>query len=86
MLGGRWLLRKIVYAIPRETVTEIEGAGFSLDFAVKYFKGVVNEFGVEIEFQSDPATAPVTPERVYVVDRHGEQRPLAGKRRLRLRR
>jgi hypothetical protein len=86
MLGGRWLLRKIVYAIPRETVAEIEGAGFSLDFAVKYFKGVVNEFGVEIEFQSDPATPPVTPERVYVVDRHGEQRPLAGKRKLRLRR
>jgi hypothetical protein len=86
MLGGRWLLRKIVYAIPRETVTEIEGAGFSLDFAVKYFKGVVNEFGVEIEFQSDPAVPPVTPERVYVVDRHGEQRPLVGKRKLRLRR
>jgi SAM-dependent methyltransferase len=86
MLGGRWLLRKIVYAIPRETVAEIEGAGFSLDFAVKYFKGVVNEFGVEIEFQSDPATPPVTPERVYVVDRHGEQRPLTGKRKLRLRR
>ena len=80
MLGGRWLLEKIVYAIPRETVLEMQRAGFSLDFAVRYFKGVVNEFGVEIRFAADPAGPPTTPERVYVVDRHGEQRPLDGRR------
>jgi SAM-dependent methyltransferase len=81
MLGGRWLLRKIVYAIPRENVRELEHAGFTLDFAVKYLKGVVNEFGVEIEFQSDPSVPPATPERVYVTDRFGEQRPLTGRGR-----
>ena len=35
----------------RGAVSEIEDAGFSLDFAVKYMKGVANEFGVEIEFR-----------------------------------
>ena len=53
-------------------------AGFTLDFAVRYLKGVVIEFGVEIEFQCGPGHVPsVIPERVYVTDRFGEQRPLA---------
>lgn len=78
MLGGRWQLHRIVYAIPTPVVAEIEAAGFTLDFALRYFKGVPLEFGVEIEFRTDPAIPPVMPERVYVTSRHGEQLPLVG--------
>jgi SAM-dependent methyltransferase len=78
MLGGRWQLRKIVYSIPPENVAQLEREGVGLDFAVKYFKGVVREFGVEIEFRADPATPVIGPDLVYVTERFGPQQPLTG--------
>jgi SAM-dependent methyltransferase len=77
MLGGRWQLNRIVYVIPPQVSAEIEDAGFSLDFAIRYFKGVAVEFGVEIEFRADPDTPVVMPELVYAPTRQGERRPLA---------
>jgi hypothetical protein len=80
MLGGRWQLHRIVYVIPPETVAEVESAGFSLDFGVRYLKGIVLELGVEIEFREDPDVAVVTPERVYATSRPGKRLPLVRKR------
>ena len=76
MLGGRWQLNRIVYVIPPEVVAEMDAAGFSLDFAVRYLKSVVLEFGVEIEFRADPEVPVVMPERVYATTRFGERQPL----------
>lgn len=76
MLGGRWQLQRIVYVIEPHVVAEIEQANFTLDFAVRYLKGVVHEFGVEIEFVEDPATPVVVPERVYATSRDGQRQPL----------
>jgi len=76
MLGGRWQLHRIVYVIQPHVVAEIEQANFSLDFAVRYLKGVVHEFGVEIQFVEDPATPVVEPERVYATSRDGQRQPL----------
>lgn len=76
MLGGRWQLNRIVYVIPPDVSAEIEENGFSLDFAIRYMKGVAVEFGVEIEFREDPATPVVVPERVYAPTRHGDRYPL----------
>ncbi len=76
MLGGRWQLNRIVYVIPPEVVAEMDAAGFSLDFAVRYLKGVVLEFGVEIEFRENPDIPVVIPERVYATTRFGDRKPL----------
>jgi SAM-dependent methyltransferase len=76
MLGGRWQLNRIVYNVPIEVAHEIEQAGFSLDFAIRYFKGVAVEFGVEIEFREDPAVPVVVPQRVWAPSRQGERTAL----------
>jgi SAM-dependent methyltransferase len=76
MLGGRWQLERIVYVIAPETVAEMQSAGFPLDFAVRHLKGVVVEFGVEIEFRENPDVPAATPELVYATSRKGRRRPL----------
>jgi predicted SAM-dependent methyltransferase len=83
MLGGRWLLHRIVYVIDPETIDELAAQGVDLDFAVRYFKGVVIEFGVEIEFRSDLSVPAVVPERVSATSRNGARTPLAPVKRRR---
>jgi len=74
MLGGRWLLHNINFVVQPEVIEEITAQGFSLDFAVRYFKGVVLEFGVEIEFQREMTTPVVEPGRTWSVERFGDRR------------
>ncbi len=76
MLKGRWLLRRFVFVIDQATVDDLTRRKVDLDFAVRYLKGVVKEFGVEIEFRRDLALPAVVPERVYAVTRFGERKPL----------
>jgi len=76
MLGGRWQLNRIVYVVPPEVAGEIDEAGFTLDFAIRYMKGIAVEFGVEIEFRENPETPVVVPERVWAATRHGDRYPL----------
>ena len=76
MLNGRWLLRRFVYVIEDATVADLAQRDVDLDFAVRYLKGVVHEFGVEIEFRRDLSVPPAFPERVYATTRFGERRPL----------
>lgn len=73
MLRGRWLLHRIIYIIQADTLTEIDSAGFSPIFALRYLKGVVKEFGVEIEFRENADTPLVSPEQVYATDRNSER-------------
>jgi hypothetical protein len=73
MLGGRWLLHRINFVVLPETVADLEAHDVTVDFAVKYFKGVVVEFGVEIEFQRDLATPVVHPVRAWSTSRYGER-------------
>ncbi len=76
MLGGRWLLRNIDFVVSAETEADLRRQGVPMDFAVKYLKGVVVEFGVTIEFRRDVATPAVLPERTWSTTRFGERRPL----------
>jgi predicted SAM-dependent methyltransferase len=76
MLGGRWLLRNIDFVVAPETASELRRHGVSMDFAIKYLKGVVKEFGVDIEFRRD-LDAPVSmPARSWSTTRWGDRRPL----------
>jgi SAM-dependent methyltransferase len=73
MLGGRWLLHRITFVVLPHTVWDLEANGVTVDFAIRYFKGVVVEFGVEIEYQSDLDT-PVPPlTRAWSTTRFGER-------------
>ena len=73
LLRGRWLLLKINYIVSPETEQEILNQGFSMDFAIRYFKSVITEFGVEIEFRRDLSVGPVVPRRTYSRSRQGER-------------
>jgi SAM-dependent methyltransferase len=76
VMCGRWLIVKINYVVLAETEQEILANGFSVDFAIRYFKSVVAEFGVEMEFRRDPTLAPVIPQRTYSYNRLSERFPL----------
>lgn len=72
-LGGRWLLRNINYVVLPEIEREIQDHGFSMHFAIRYFKSVVVEFGIEIEFRRDSGTDQPRPSYTYSHSRDGER-------------
>jgi len=74
MLRGHWLLVRFIFVIDQTTIDDLNQHGVDLDFAVRYYKGVVREFGVEAEYHSDLATPPRIPERVYATERFGPRR------------
>jgi SAM-dependent methyltransferase len=76
MLRGHWLLHRVVFVIDPPIIDDLSAHRVDLDFAVRYFKGVVREFGVEMEYRSDLGTPVVVPERVYATTRHGVRTPL----------
>ena len=71
MLNGRWLLQRFVFVIEPATIADLEHHRVDLDFAVRYLKGVVHEFGVEMEYQSDLEAPPRVPRQGV---RHDEVR------------
>ncbi len=75
-LQGRWLLKQINYVVLPQVQQDIEQQGVTLDFAIKYLKSVVFEFGVEIEFRKALDTAPILPQKTYSYVREGERFPL----------
>ncbi len=81
MLGGRWLLHRIIYVVLPDTAGELQAYGVPMDFAIKYLKGVVFEFGVEIEFRRDVDVPAVVPTRWWSTTRDGARRELEGEAR-----
>ncbi len=77
MLNGRWQLQTFVYVIDQSTIDDLAAHGIDLDFAVRYFKGVVHELGVEVEFREDLRVAVSLPARCYATSRTGDRRVLA---------
>lgn len=73
MLGGRWLLHNVNFVVPPDTARDLEGYGIPMTFAVKYLKGIVFEFGVDVEFRRDLAVPPVAPTRTWSTTRNGER-------------
>ena len=80
MLRGRWLLRNINYVVSPDVERDLAHRGFSLEFAVRYFKSVVTEFGVEIDFTRDLGVPAVDPIRTYSHSRYGERFLLGAKK------
>ena len=68
MLRGHWLLVRFIFVIDQATIDDLNRHGVDLDFAVRYYKGVVREFGVEAEYHSDLRDSAAHP-RARVRDR-----------------
>jgi len=88
---GRWVLTDIVYVVQPETEAEMSSRGFPIDFAIRFFKSVVVEYGVFIEYRKDLNAPVIEPRRFYSHSRNGErfalgrvdvQRPFPTLRRL----
>jgi predicted SAM-dependent methyltransferase len=77
MLRGRWLLHNINFVVMAATEQELREHNFSVDFAIKYLKGVVLEFQVEMEYQSDLSVPAIVPTRTYSHSRYEPRIPLS---------
>ena len=76
MLRGRWLLKSINFIVQENVEQEILRNGFSMDFAIKYFKSVVQEFCIDIEFRRDLSCPAVLPKRTYSLTRSSARNAL----------
>lgn len=77
MLRGRWQLQSFTYVIPLAIQADIARNGVTLDFAVRYMKNVVEEFGVDIEFRTQLDIPPEAPRRFWTDSRLGIRHDLA---------
>ena len=60
-----------------DAILAADDAGMTLDFAVRYLKDVVEEFGVEIEYRTELDIAPSLPARYWTDTRFGVRHDLA---------
>ena len=72
ILYSRWLLKEICYIVTPETVSDLQKRGVDLDFAIKYYKDVVEEFGVFIEVRKNYDGPIVMPKRTFAINRASE--------------
>jgi hypothetical protein len=72
ILKARWLLQEICYVVPINTLVDLHRHGVSLDFALRYFKGIVQEVGMFIEVQHDYQGPVVEPKRTFAITRDSE--------------
>src|SRR5215510_4215993 len=73
VLSGRWVLTDVVYVVQPEIEAELKSRGFPLDFAIRFFKSVVLEYGVFIEYRKDHNAPVVEPRRLYSHSCNGER-------------
>ncbi len=71
IINARWLLKKIVYVVDADAFNDIKKHGFDIEFAIKYFKGIVIEIGVFIEIRHDNPLENVIPTKFYSFSREG---------------
>jgi hypothetical protein len=72
IINARWILKKIVYVVDKPAYDEIIRKGFVIEFAIKYFKGVVRELGAFIEIYHDSINRECNPQKYYSFERGGE--------------
>jgi len=72
ILYSRWLFKEVCYLVNPETLADIQENKVSLSFAIKYFKDIVQEFGVFIEIRKNYSGPIVIPKKTFVTYRGGE--------------
>jgi predicted SAM-dependent methyltransferase len=80
ILGARWQLTEVQFVVTDEVLEDLRRNGVSLDFALKYLKGVVVEFGVRIRIWHENAPEAAPPARTWSFTRDGERFPVVDAR------
>lgn len=77
ILGATWQLREFQFVVSEETLGDLARNGVSLDFALKYLKGVAVEFGTHLTIWHEPPPGAMpAPRRTFSITRDGERRPI----------
>lgn len=72
-LKARWLLKEITYIVDPDVLIELYKNKVPLDFALKYYKGIVREFGVFIEVHHNYTGEELQPVRTFAVERSAKR-------------
>jgi hypothetical protein len=76
MTGAFWKWHSVTYVISPQARSDMELAGVPLDFAIKYFKNIVLEFGVNLSARKSSRPDSSPPERLFCFERKGPAYPL----------
>ncbi|MEG4515238.1 tetratricopeptide repeat protein [Microcoleus sp. AT9b-C5] len=72
-LGARWYLKEIVYVVPPHILVELYKQKIQLEFAIRYYKGIVQEFAAIIEVRHENKHQTIYPQRSFATSRLGER-------------
>lgn len=75
-LKARWLLKEFVYTIEPKVLIDLYKNGIQLDFAIKYYKGVVREFGAIMEVRHNYQGEIVQPQYSFSTNRLAQRYPI----------
>nr|WP_290228019.1 class I SAM-dependent methyltransferase [Trichocoleus desertorum] len=73
ILKARWLLKEFTYIVEPDVLVELYKNQISLDFAVRYYKGVVKEFCANIEVKREYKGETIQPIKTFAVSRSAER-------------
>jgi tetratricopeptide (TPR) repeat protein/ubiquinone/menaquinone biosynthesis C-methylase UbiE len=72
-LGARWYLKEIVYVVPPHILIELYKQKIQLEFAIRYYKGVVQEFAAIIEVRHENKEQTIYPQYSFATSRLGQR-------------
>jgi len=72
-LAARWYLNEIVYVVPPHILIELYKQKIPLEFAIRYYKGVVLEFAAIIEVRHEDKEQTIYPQRSFATSRLGHR-------------
>jgi SAM-dependent methyltransferase len=79
ILNSRWVLKEIVYVVSPNTLLELQKANVSIDFALKHYVNIVEEFGVFIDVFHDFSGDTPEPIRSIAITRDSDHYPVTGR-------
>ncbi len=78
ILGATWQLREFQFVVSETTLGDLGRNGVSLDFALKYLKGVAVEFGTHLTIWHEPPAGEMPPpRRTFSTTREGARHAIA---------
>lgn len=73
ILKARWLLKEFTYVIHPDVAVDLHRRRVPFEQALRYYKGIVKEWGVQMEVRRDKPAAEARPRRRIALDRNGQR-------------